>query len=144
MHKFENIKHHRENQRNQNNQRGQGNNYQTPSRKPNKTKHDNLSDPCPRWQTWVWSFVCCFLVFSMVVYSFCLDLFCCFGFFGFPYGFWCFQMYTWFLEKTRAWMRSFVEQVVHFTRVSIYKRLPCILISLCKWFPLYLRGVPLV
>ena len=30
-------------------------------------------------------FVC--LVFSMVVDSVCLDLFGCFGFFGFPYGF---------------------------------------------------------
>ena len=29
-----------------------------------------------------------FLVFPMVFDSFCLDLFGCFGFFGFPYGFW--------------------------------------------------------
>ena len=27
--------------------------------------------------------------FSMVFDSVCLDLFGCFGFFGFPYGFWC-------------------------------------------------------
>ena len=38
--------------RNQNNQRGQGNNYQKPSRKQNKQK-TQLSDPCrPKW-TWV-------------------------------------------------------------------------------------------
>ena len=31
------------------------------------------------------------LVSPVVVNSFCLGLFGCFGFFGFPYGFWCFE-----------------------------------------------------
>ena len=39
-------------------------------------------------------FVLYCLVFSMVFGSFCLDLFGCFGFFGFPYGFWCFETFA--------------------------------------------------
>ena len=43
-----------------------------------------------KW-TWVWKLCCVLfglLVFSVVLDSFCLDLFGCFGSFGFPGGFW--------------------------------------------------------
>ena len=88
MQKFENINNHRENQRNQNNQRGQGKNYQKPSRKP-KTKETKTFRPMSAKVDMGLKvlFFLFFLVFPMVFDSCCLDLFGCFGFFGFPDGF---------------------------------------------------------
>ena len=93
---FEHIKSHRENQRNQNNQRDQGNNYQKPSRKPNTNNNNNNKQTFRPMSAKVdmGLKVLVFLVFSvfpMVFDSFCLDLFGCLGFFGFPCGFWYFQ-----------------------------------------------------
>ena len=88
MQKFENIKNHRGNHRNQNNQRGQGNNYQNHrENKANQQKHN--------FQTHVHFgrheseslFLLVVLVFSIVFDRFCVDLFGCFGFFGFPDNF---------------------------------------------------------
>ena len=83
-----------ETQNKRNDQRGQGNNYQTTERKPTHNKQTNtfgpmsiLGDIGPKvvflsLLLLLLIFVC--LVFSMVVDSCCLDLFGCFGFFGFP------------------------------------------------------------
>ena len=49
------------------------------------------------------------LVFSMFFVSFCLDLFGFLFLVWYSRWFWYVQMYTWFLEKARTWMRSFVE-----------------------------------
>ena len=45
----------------------------------------------------------------------------------------------------RTWMRSFVEQGIHFTRVSMYKRLPCIIGFPLQAIPLiFTRGSPFI
>ena len=65
--KAKTIKNHKENKQNKRNQ-----NFQT---HVGQSGHGSES------------FVFVFLVSPMVFDSFCLGLFCCFGFFGFPYGF---------------------------------------------------------
>ena len=110
MQKFQNIKSHRENQRSQNNQRCQGKHYQH-HRANQTTKQNTTFGPMPTLADIGLKvmFCCCSFGVLYGVDSCCLDLVGCFDFFGVPDSCWYFQMYTWFLEKARTWMRSFVE-----------------------------------
>ena len=80
---FENINNHRGNQRNQ---RGQGDIYQNTSRKPTTTENHNFQTHVGQRGHGSERLLFVVLVVSIVVDSVCLDLFGCFGFFGFPGG----------------------------------------------------------
>ena len=84
------------NQRNQNNQRGQGNNFQKPSRKPDISNETKLFDLCrPKW-TWVRKF--CLLSCLCLLSRWFLVVFVLTSLvvllFGFPAGFSCFQAFA--------------------------------------------------
>ena len=66
------------------------------------------------------------LVFSMVFDSFCLDLFGFFGFFGFPDDFDIFKCTFDSSKRLGRGCAPLLNKAFHFTRVSMYKRLPCI------------------
>ena len=110
---FENIKNHRETQINQNNQRGQGNNYQKPSRQPKETNKENtIVRPmsakvdmglkvlcclsCLFCLLCLFGLVCLFCLFCVfcVFCLFCVVCFVCCVCFG---CFVCFVCFVWFV-----------------------------------------------
>ena len=125
MQKLKNIKHHRENQRNQKNQRGQGKHLQKTSRIPTTQSNNTTFRP----MSGLGDIGVVFVVFGIldVFVSFSLDLFVCFGFFGFPDGFYIFKCTLDFSKRLGRGCAPLLNKAFHFTRVSMYKRLPCII-----------------
>ena len=59
--------------------------------------------------------------------SICLGLFGCFGFFGFPDGFYIFKCTLDSSKRLGRGCAPLLNKAFHFTRVSMYKGLPCII-----------------
>ena len=91
-------------------------------------------------------FLLCFLVFPMVFDSFCLDLFGCFGFFGFPYVFFFKYIFTCTFDSSKRLGRGCAPLLNKaFTLHEFpYKRLPYIIDFPLQVIPPYIyEGFPL-